>query len=105
MLRLGSGGLTYFPLLFSAISHILLLASPFRVAAASSPTPAMAAMKPPVAKKVKHEMVMFGDVRNDDYYWLRDDSRSDAEVLSYLKEENAYTQSVMQGLIFFSIIA
>ncbi|KAJ8625276.1 hypothetical protein MRB53_033806 [Persea americana] len=48
-------------------------------------------MIPPAAKKVKHEMVMFGDIRNDDYYWLRDDSRSDPQVLSYLKEENAYT--------------
>ncbi|KAK2980350.1 hypothetical protein RJ640_029097 [Escallonia rubra] len=28
-------------------------------------------MPPPVAKKVRHEMEMFGDVRIDDYYWLR----------------------------------
>ncbi|RWR95002.1 transmembrane emp24 domain-containing protein p24beta2-like protein [Cinnamomum micranthum f. kanehirae] len=53
-------------------------------------------MKPPVVKKVKHEMVMFGDVRNDDYYWFHDNSRSALEVLSYLKEENAYTNSVME---------
>ncbi|KAK2989707.1 hypothetical protein RJ640_010459 [Escallonia rubra] len=54
-------------------------------------------MPPPVAKKVRHEMEMFGDVRIDDYYWLRDDSRSDPEVLSYLHQENAYTDSVMSG--------
>nr|GMD71182.1 Dipeptidyl aminopeptidase BI [Ipomoea batatas] len=59
-------------------------------ASASIPTP-------PVAKKVKHEMELFGDVRVDNYYWLRDDHRSDPEVLSYLKEENDYTDRVMSG--------
>ncbi|KAL3830663.1 hypothetical protein ACJIZ3_019465 [Penstemon smallii] len=54
-------------------------------------------MKPPTAKKVKHEMEMFGDVRVDNYYWLRDDSRSDAEVLAYLREENDYTDHLMTG--------
>lgn len=53
---------------------------------------------PPVAKKVKHEMEMFGDVRNDNYYWLRDDSRSNPEVLSYLHQENSYTDFVMSGI-------
>nr|XP_027099791.1 uncharacterized protein LOC113719015 [Coffea arabica] len=51
----------------------------------------------PVAKKVRHEMEMFGDVRVDNYYWLRDDSRSDPEVLGYLHQENAYTEFVMSG--------
>ncbi|KAL2545791.1 Prolyl oligopeptidase family protein [Forsythia ovata] len=53
---------------------------------------------PPMAKKVKHEMEMFGDLRIDNYYWLRDDSRSDPEVLSYLHEENAYTDYSMSGI-------
>ncbi|XP_062159653.1 uncharacterized protein LOC133866997 [Alnus glutinosa] len=53
--------------------------------------------KPPLAKKVEHVMEMFGDARIDNYYWLRDDSRTDPEVLSYLKQENAYTDSVMSG--------
>ncbi|KAK6931800.1 Peptidase S9A, N-terminal domain, partial [Dillenia turbinata] len=52
---------------------------------------------PPVAKKVRHEMEMFGDLRIDNYYWLRDDSRSDPEMLSYLRSENAYTDSIMSG--------
>ncbi|KAH1231294.1 Protease 2 [Glycine max] len=52
---------------------------------------------PPVAKKVEHAMEMFGDVRIGNYYWLRDDSRTDPEVLSYLHEENAYTDSIMSG--------
>ncbi|PIA45334.1 hypothetical protein AQUCO_01700698v1 [Aquilegia coerulea] len=56
---------------------------------------------PPVAKKVRHEMEMFGDVRVDDYYWLRDDNRSNPQVLSYLHQENAYTDSLMLGTKHF----
>lgn len=52
---------------------------------------------PPVAKKVEHKMELFNDVRIDDYYWLRDDSRTNPEVLSHLRQENAYTDSVMAG--------
>jgi oligopeptidase B len=33
--------------------------------------------------------------RNDDYYWLRDDTRKSKEVLAYLNAENAYTDSVL----------
>lgn len=51
----------------------------------------------PAPKKLRHEMKLFGDVRVDNYYWLRDDSRSNPEVLSYLHEENAYTDSIMSG--------
>lgn len=50
-----------------------------------------------MAKKEKYEMEMFGDLRVDNYYWLRDDSRSNPEMLSYLKDENAYTEFVMSG--------
>ena len=42
-------------------------------------------------------MQMFGDVRVDNYYWLRDDSRCNPDMLSYLREENDYTGSVMSG--------
>lgn len=28
---------------------------------------------------------------DDDYFWLRDDSRKDREVLGYIREENSYT--------------
>ncbi|CAB4265420.1 unnamed protein product [Prunus armeniaca] len=54
-------------------------------------------LPPPMAKKVEHKMEMFGDVRVDNYYWLRDDSRSNPDVLSYLQQENAYTQFLMSG--------
>ncbi|XP_055803897.1 uncharacterized protein LOC129872961 isoform X2 [Solanum dulcamara] len=58
---------------------------------------AMVNTTPPAPKKVRHEMELFGDVRVDNYYWLRDDSRSNPELLSYIHEENAYTDSVMSG--------
>ena len=42
-------------------------------------------------------MEIHGDTRTDNYYWLRDDERSDDAVLSYLKAENAYTEACMRG--------
>ncbi len=48
---------------------------------------------PPVAKVVPHELENLGDVRTDNYYWLRD--RENPEVIEYLKAENEYTASVM----------
>lgn len=56
---------------------------------------AMAA--PPLAKKLPRELVEHGDLRVDNYYWLRDDSRSDPQVLDYLRAENSYTAAVMSG--------
>jgi hypothetical protein len=49
------------------------------------------------APKVLHELLEHGDVRVDNYYWLRDDSRSDPQVLHHLRAENAYTAAVMSG--------
>ncbi|WOH13203.1 hypothetical protein DCAR_0832712 [Daucus carota subsp. sativus] len=59
---------------------------------------------PPVAKKVPHQMEMIGDVRVDNYYWLRDDSRSDPDVLAYLDQENAYIESIMSGIYLVYIV-
>ncbi|MCK2181969.1 prolyl oligopeptidase family serine peptidase [Hafnia paralvei] len=53
--------------------------------------------KAPVAAKHPHVMEIHGDTRTDNYYWLRDDERSDDAVLSYLKAENAYTEACMRG--------
>jgi oligopeptidase B len=49
---------------------------------------------PPVAKIIPHPETLFGDVRNDNYYWLKD--KSSPEVIKYLEEENAYTQTLMK---------
>jgi oligopeptidase B len=49
---------------------------------------------PPVAKKVPTKLEMHGDVRIDDYFWIRDKTNKD--VLAYLEAENAYTAAVMK---------
>ena len=44
----------------------------------------------PIAKKVKKVLKKHNDSRVDNYYWLRDDTRKNKEVLDYLKTERAY---------------
>ena len=51
-------------------------------------------IKPPVAKTVPKVDTMFGDIRVDNYYWLRD--KENPEVLAYIEAENAYADSVMK---------
>ena len=53
-------------------------------------------MNAPQAKRVPHPHVLHGDVREDDYYWLRDREASD--VIAYLEAENAYHDHVTQPL-------
>lgn len=45
-------------------------------------------MQPPLAKKRPRRLENHGDVRVDDYYWLRD--RDDPDTVAYLEAENAY---------------
>lgn len=52
-------------------------------------------MKTPQAEKRPHVMSTHGDTRIDNYYWLRDDQRTDPQVLAYLEQENAYSDAVM----------
>ena len=55
--------------------------------------------RPPVAAQKPHEVTApFGATRQDEYYWLRDDSRKDPEVLAALAEENAYANAVLAPL-------
>lgn len=55
-------------------------------------------IKPPVAKKIPHLLLNHDDVRVDNYHWLRDDERDDPEVLSYLEQENRYSEQVLTPL-------
>ncbi len=70
----------------------------------TDPTPPIAAVRPRAVNSP------FG-VRMDPYYWLRDDERTDSEVLAYLKEENAYRErsmahaSALENALFDEIIA
>lgn len=49
----------------------------------------------PKASRIPHAMTQHGDTRVDNYYWLRDDTRSQPDVLEYLQQENAYGHQVM----------
>ena len=49
---------------------------------------------PPRAPRRPHRLERHGDVRVDDYYWLRD--RDDPEVVAYLEAENAYLDERMR---------
>lgn len=60
--------------------------------AVQTPTPPDVARKPHVVE------TPFGATRNDDYYWLRDDTRKDKAMLAYLEAENAYADAVMAPL-------
>ena len=52
---------------------------------------------PPCAVMVENKMDLFGDTRNDPYYWLRDDDRKNPDVIAYLNQENAYAEHAMAG--------
>ena len=49
---------------------------------------------PPVARRIPVEHRLHGDVRHDDYAWLR--QRDDPEVLAYLRAENDYTSRCLK---------
>lgn len=53
-------------------------------------------LEQPMPEKRPHEMTMHGHTRIDEYFWLRDDSRKDPQVLAYLEEENAYFDKIME---------
>lgn len=47
---------------------------------------------PPKAKKIPKKLIIHGDPRVDNYFWLN--QRGNPEVIRYLKAENAYTEKV-----------
>ncbi|HCD7252459.1 TPA: oligopeptidase B [Citrobacter farmeri] len=49
----------------------------------------------PKANRIPRAMTLHGDTRIDNYYWLRDDTRSQPDVLHYLKQENRYGHQIM----------
>ena len=51
-------------------------------------------MGPPEARKQAVELETHGDVRIDEYFWLRE--RDNPEVIDYLEAENAYTERMLE---------
>ena len=65
----------------------------------STPTLAQDLPPPPDAEKREHTVTApHGAERRDEYYWLRDDSRQDPDVIAYLEAENAYADAYMARL-------
>jgi oligopeptidase B len=52
-------------------------------------------MPAPEAPRRPHPITTHGDTRQDDWFWLRSDDRSDPEVLALLDAENAHTAEVL----------
>ncbi|UYK77516.1 S9 family peptidase [Xanthomonas sacchari] len=64
----------------------------------ASSASAAAATPPHPAKQPHAVKAPFGAVRQDAYYWLRDDTRKNPQMLAYLNAENAYADQVLKPL-------
>jgi oligopeptidase B len=51
-------------------------------------------VRPPVARRDSKQTTLHGDVRVDDYFWLRE--KESPEVISHLEAENRYADEVMR---------
>ena len=66
--------------------------------------------KPPIAKKIPYETSIHDTVLVDYYYWMKDKSRTDPDVIEHIEKENAYTDSVLfhtkdlQGKLYQEIV-
>jgi oligopeptidase B len=60
--------------------------------AATAPSDTRTA-RPPAAKRISKRLETHGDLRLDDYFWLRE--RTNPEVIAYLEAENRYADAVM----------
>ncbi len=50
--------------------------------------------KPPQATKIETRLEKHGDIRIDNYYWLK--NREDKNVIDYLNHENEYTEATLK---------
>jgi oligopeptidase B len=78
------------PALPAALAALSLVAAAVLGAApAAAQSDARPQPQPPVAPRRAHVDTLHGDVRQDDYFWLKD--KRDSATLAYLRAENAYT--------------
>src|SRR5690606_12900692 len=75
-------------------------------------TSTMSSPQPPIAATQPYQVVApHGASREDPYYWLRDDSRENPDVIAYLEAENAYADAVLapqaelRGTLYEEIVA
>jgi len=80
----------------------LLLMSTFTACSPAAPplstVAAAQAAAPDVQQRPHTVRAPFGAERTDEYYWLRDDTRTDPDMLAYLGAENAYADTVLAPL-------
>lgn len=75
-----------------------------------SPVPAARDLQPPVATVKPYTVTSPNGDRVDNYYWLRDDTRSNPEVLKHLQAETDYAEAMLahtkpaQELLFNEIV-
>lgn len=62
--------------------------------AGAAPAREVSAPTPPVATVTPRVDTLHGEVRTDDYFWMRD--RNHPEVIPYLEAENRYTEAMMR---------
>jgi oligopeptidase B len=53
------------------------------------------ALTPPIVASRSYEVPSPHGARTDEFYWLRDDTRTNKEMLAYLKAENVYTDAML----------
>jgi oligopeptidase B len=70
-----------------------------QTAPVSAPAALPTAPIPPIAAKKPYQVPSPNGAREDDYYWLRDDSRQSPEMLDYLKKENLYRDAAMASTV------
>jgi oligopeptidase B len=73
----------------SAVVSLALVAIGVAAPAAAGQDPS-----PPVAPIIPKVDTLHGEIRTDNYFWLR--HKSDPRVISYLEQENAYTAAKMK---------
>ena len=87
-------------LILPKIQLSLIISSALLIAACSNQqsevTSTMADLTAPIAKKIPHKMVIHNHTRVDDYYWMRDDTRTNPEILAHLDAENDYTTAQLK---------
>jgi oligopeptidase B len=77
------------------IVRFLVAATVLTALSARADTPPPSLPPPPTAAKIPYQVPSPNGAREDDYYWLRDDTRQSPQVLDYLNRENSYRDAVM----------
>src|SRR4051812_27118357 len=87
---------THFPTSQRPMPRLPLLAALIALPIVVAAPPSLTAqdLKPPVATIHPKVDTLHGDVRTDNYFWIR--NKEDPQVISYLEAENAYTSARMK---------